>query len=204
MVVFTNGLTSAGRLTKLRSWWKDLWMLAHNTDTSKNRQGNINRETQIWVERNNIWTEAFSCCYWKWTVNNTPKKYLARERMSYYYYQRPLKYNLKLYSAYIHVFKSKSNFFNRTIPAMQNHINNTKDVLRNHFWSGHHRWIINYWTFTTTHSSTYRTWRNGSNSPSSQHRVRIQYIKVAYWRYGSYHQPKQYKPNKERISWDKK
>ena len=37
------------------------------------------------------------------------------------------------YSAYIHGFKSKYKFFNRTIPTMKNHIKNSGDVLRNHF-----------------------------------------------------------------------
>ena len=37
------------------------------------------------------------------------------------------------YSAYIHGFKNKYNFFNRTIPTMQNHVKITEHVLRNQF-----------------------------------------------------------------------
>ena len=37
------------------------------------------------------------------------------------------------YSAYIHGFKCKYNFFNRTIPTMQNQMKIIEDVLINHF-----------------------------------------------------------------------
>ena len=37
------------------------------------------------------------------------------------------------YSAYIHDFKSKYNFLNRTISTMQNNMKIIEDVLRNHF-----------------------------------------------------------------------
>ena len=65
---------------------------------------------------------------------NTSKKQLANETMSYYYYQKITKVQPQsAYYAYIHAFKSKYNFYDFTIPTMQNHMKNIEDVLRNHF-----------------------------------------------------------------------
>ena len=54
--------------------------------------------------------------------------------MSYYYYQKITKVQPQsAYYANIHAFKSKYNFYDSTIPTMQNHMKRIEDVLRNHF-----------------------------------------------------------------------
>ena len=79
---------------------------------------------------------------------------------------------LAAYSAYIHGFNSKYNFFNCTIPTLQNHMKITEGVLKNHFIPaiiGEPSISEHLQELMTSHSFTYTTWRNGSNNHSSQH-----------------------------------
>ena len=89
------------------------------------------------------------------------------------------------YFVYINCLKSKYNFFNRTIPTIQNHMKSIEDVLRNHFIP----------TIIGESSNCYNLFQILIALPIRLLTIlialSIQCIKVAYWRYcRSHHQPK--------------
>ena len=147
MVAFADDLTSAGRLSKLRSWWKVLLDVGP-------KYGYFSKPCKtiliVKPEYKPKTLEVFDNT--KMKITSSGQKHLGAVIRSELYQKEYIeeivsKWRDELlllsniteiqpqaaYSAYIHGFKSKYNFFSSTIPTMQNHMKIIEDVFRNHF-----------------------------------------------------------------------
>ena len=144
MVAFADDLTSTWRLSKLRSWWKILLNVGP-------KYGHFRKPNKtiliIKPEYESKAVEVFNNTNIKTTSSG--QRHLGAVIASELYrkecieqivskWRDELLLLLKIaeiqlqaaYSANIHGFKSKYNFFDRTIPTTQNHMKIIKDILR--------------------------------------------------------------------------
>ena len=147
IVAFADDLSSAGKISKLYSWWKDLLemgpkfgyfpkpsktvlivkpefqRIATEVFENTNIKVTISGERHLGAV---IGSEIYRRKYVEEMINKWKEELLLLSKIAEIQPQAA-------YSAYIHGFKSKYNYFNRTIPTMHNHLNVLEDVLRNHF-----------------------------------------------------------------------
>ena len=144
MVASADDLTSAGILSKLRSWWKYQVgpKYRYSPKPSKrilivkpeyeSKAAEIFDNTNIKLTSSGqrhlgvvIGSELYRKEYIEEIVSKWRDELLLFSKIAEIQPQAA-------YSAYIHDFKSKYKFFNRTIPTMHNHMKIIEDVLRNH------------------------------------------------------------------------
>ena len=147
MVAFANDLTSSGRLSKLRSWWKIFSDVGpkyrYFPKPSKtisivkaeyeSRAAKIFDNTNIKITSPGqrhlgvvIGSELHRKEYIEEVVSKWRDDLFLLSKISEIQPQAA-------YYAYINGLKSKCNVFNYFIPAVQNHVKIVEDVLRNHF-----------------------------------------------------------------------
>lgn len=147
IVAFADDLTSAGKISKLHSWWKDLLEMGPKFGYFPKPSKTV---LIVKPEFETMASEVFQNSNIK--ITTTGQRHLGAVIGSEIYRREYVeeivskwKDELLLlskiaeiqpqaaYSAYIHGFKGKYNYFNRTIPTMYNHLNAIEDILRNHF-----------------------------------------------------------------------
>ena len=140
MVAFVDDLISTGKFLKLRSWWNILLDFG-----PKNRYFPKPSKAILIVKP--VYESKVAGIFDKTNIEITSsgQRHLGAVIGSEQYRKEYIEEIVLLlskiaeiqpqtaYSTYIHGFKSKYNFFNRTIPTMQNHMKIIEDVLRNHF-----------------------------------------------------------------------
>ena len=144
MVAFANDLTSSGRLSKLRSWWKIFSDVGPKYGYFPKPSKTISivkaeYESKIFDNTNIkitspgqrhlgvvIGSELHRKEYIEEIVSKWRDDLLLLSKISEIQPQAA-------YYAYINGLKSKCNVFNYFIPAVQNHVKIVEDVLRNHF-----------------------------------------------------------------------
>ena len=147
MVAFADNLTSSGRLSKLRSWVKFLLDISRKYGSFpkpsktilivkheyESKAAEIFDDTNIKITSSGqrylgavIGSELYRKEYIEDIVSEWGDELLSLTRIAEIQPQAA-------YSASIHGFKNKYNFFNRTILSIQNHMKVIEEVLRNQF-----------------------------------------------------------------------